>query len=226
MAREEFIDNLRLADQLFAPSPTNWPGGKTTYFAGDPWLTPKSVEGFEPADFADWPREEREELEREVAAFLAIAREVPPDQPATKAQSKQARKHLERVMKIVRDRLLPQWLEALEGMLQEATAAAKSKGWYVEKDEEQIEESLLGKYKAPRLRIRTWDKEVMLRPIVRFGSGRQGVVDLIESPTYETAYFVTFRDGRWKIVSPQGKLHKRPFTQDTFANTITKLSRV
>jgi hypothetical protein len=226
MAREQFIDNLRLADQLLAPITMSWPGGKTTYYSGDPWLTPKSVEGFEPADFADWPKEEREELEREVAAFLAIAREVPPNQPATKAQSKQARKHLERVMMIVRDRLLPEWLEAQEKMLDEAAAAAKAQGWYVEKDEKRIEESLLREYKAPRLLIRTWEKEMMLSPVVRFGSGRQGVVDLKVSPTYERAYSVTFKDGRWWIVSLQGKQHKRPFTRETFVNTINKLSQI
>jgi hypothetical protein len=223
MAREEFIDNLRRAHQLFAPIKMSWPAGRTTYFSGDPWLTPKSVEGFEPADFADWPKEEREELKREVAAFLAIAHEVPPDQPATKAQSKQARKHLERAMRLVRDRLLPEWLGALEGMFQEAMVAAREKGWYVEKDEKQIEEGLLGEYKAPRLLIRTWEKEVMLSPVAHFGSGRQGIVDLIVSPTYERAYSVTFKDSRWQIVSLRGKLHKRPFTKDTFVNTINKL---
>src|SRR5437870_6339177 len=113
-------------------------------------------------------------------------------------------------MKIVRDRLLPEWLEAQEKMLEEATAAAKAKGWYVEKDEKQIEESLLGTYKAPRLLIRTWEKEVMLSPVARFGSERQGVVDLKVSPTYERAYSVTFKDGRWLIVSLRGKQHKRP----------------
>jgi hypothetical protein len=199
---------------------------RTSYSTRDPWLTPLSVEGFDPADFAEWPKKERERLEREVDAFLAITREVPPNEPAPKAQKKQARKHLEGAIKIVRDHLLPEWLDAQEKMLEEATAAANAKGWYVEKDEKQIEESLLGTYKAPRLLIRTWEKEMMLSPIARFCAGRQGVVDLRVSPRYETAYFVTFKDGRWQIVSSRGNLHKRPFTKDTFASTITKLSRV
>ena len=204
----------------------SWPGGRTSYFSGDPWLTPLSVAGFDPADFAAWPKQEREKLEREVDAFLAIARAVPPNEPAPKAQSKRARKHLENAIKVVRDHLLPEWLEAQEKMLQEATAAAKAKGWYVEKDEKPIEESLLGTYKAPRLLIRTWEKELMLSPVARFCAGRQGVVDLKVSPTFDRVYAVTFQDGRWQIVSLQGRLHKRPFTRDTFTNTITKLSQV
>jgi hypothetical protein len=114
MAREDFYDSLRIADQLLVPMKVAWPGSRTTYFQGDPWLTHLSVEGFNPADFADWPKEEREKLQAQVDAFLAVARNVSPNAPAPKALAKQARKHLEAIMTIVRDRLLPEWLEAQE----------------------------------------------------------------------------------------------------------------
>ncbi len=230
MAREEFIDSLRFASQMLPPPKVNSGQGAESdahlssalHFA-DLWLTPRSVEGFDPADFADWPRKEREELAREVAAFLEIARRVQANKPATKTQSKQARKHLERAIQIVRPHLLHEWLEAQEKMLKEATAAARARGWYVERDEKEVLESLLGTYNAPRLRIRTRDQEVVLDPIARFGSGRQGVVDLVVMPTYEMVYLVTFKDGRWQIVSPRGRLHRRPFSQTTLANSIAKL---
>jgi hypothetical protein len=223
MAREEFIDNLRLADQLFAPMKTSWPGGRTSYFSGDPWLTPNVVDGFDPADFADWPKEEREKLKSEIAAFLGVAKDVPPDGPATPVQRRKAREHLEAAMKVVRPRLLKEWREAQEKMLQEATSAARAEGWYVEKDEKKIEESLLGEYYAPRLRIRTPDKEVVLDPIACFGSGRQGIVDLVVLPTYETAYLIVFRRGDWRIVSYR-KQYDKPFTAKTLVHTITRLS--
>lgn len=202
-----------------------------TYLSSPPqfpdlWLTPKSVEGFDPADFGDWPRKEREELANKVAAFLDIATRVGADKPATKTQSKQARRQLKGIIAIVRPRLLNEWLEAQEEMLEEATAAAKSKDWYVEKDEKEVLESLLGTYKAPRLRIRTPDREVVLDPVARFGSGRQGVVDLLVMPTYEMVYLVAFKDGRWQIVSPRGRLHRRPFSRKTLVNSIAKLPRL
>jgi hypothetical protein len=225
MAREDFYDSLRLADQLLVPMKVTWPGSKTTYFQGDPWLTPLSVEGFNPADFADWPEKDRKRLQAEVDAFLTIARQVPPNAPASKALAKQAREHLEAVMTIVRDRLLPEWLEAQEQMLQEAEAAARAKGWYVERDEMQLEESLLRVYSAPSLLIRTWDRELRLMPVARFCAGRQGAVDVKVSPTYERAYTVTFKDGRWQIVSLQGRQNKRPFNRETFASTISRLSQ-
>jgi hypothetical protein len=231
MAREQFIDSLRLASRMLTPPiVSSVQGAQTNAYlasklhAADFWLTPKSVEGFDPADFADWPKNEREELSREVAAFLAIAKEVPANKAVTKAQSNQARKHLERAIQTVRKHLLNEWLEAQRKMVDEATAAAEAKGWFVEEDEKEVLESLLGTYKAPRLRIRTKDREVVLDPIARFGSGRRGVVDLVVMPTYETAYLVAFKDGQWQIVSPRGTAHSRPFTQATLVTTITKLS--
>ncbi len=116
------------------------------------------------------------------------------------------------------------WLDAQKQMLEEATAAAKKKGWFFEEDEKEMQESLLGSYKAPRLRIRTLNNEVLLDPIARFGSGRQGVVDLVVMPTFETAYLVVFKNGEWQIVSPRGTMHRRPFSQTTLVNTITTLA--
>jgi hypothetical protein len=231
MAREEFIDNLRRASRLLPPPGVSSHQGAQTdamlsarLHAADLWLTPKYVEGFDPADFADWPRAQREELAKEVAAFRTVAEQVSSAKPATKAQSQQARRHLEQVIKLVRHHLLHEWLNAQQQMMEEATEAAKAKGWHVDQDEKEILESLLGIYQAPRLRIRTQDKEVILDPIARFGSGRQGVVDLVVMPTYETAYMVTYKGNHWYIVSPHGSQHSRPFNRTTLVNTITKLA--
>jgi hypothetical protein len=230
MAREQFIENLRSASRMLSP-PTVSSGQDAQVdtriskilHSSDLWLTPKSVEGFDAADFTDWPDSDRERLEREVRAFVAITEGVQPDKPATRTQSNQARKHLEEITKIVRQRLLHEWLEAQRKMMEEATAAATANKWYVEKDEKEVLESLLGRYKAPRLRIRTPDQEVVLDPIARFGSGHRGVVDLVVMPTYETAYLLAFKDGEWQIVSPRGTGHTRRFSQATLVNTITKL---
>jgi hypothetical protein len=54
------------------------------------WLTPKSVEGFEAADFPFLPESERTQLADLVAQFHAIASIVPPTEPATREQIDQA----------------------------------------------------------------------------------------------------------------------------------------
>ena len=231
MAQEQFIDSLRLASRMLPlPKVNSEQGGQADshlapkLYEADVWLTPRSVEGFDIADFPGWSRKERDELTREVNAFLTIAKQVPANKPATRAQSNQARKHLERIIQMVRSKLLPEWLAAQQRMMAEARAAAEAEGWYVQMDEKEILESLLGSYKAPRLRIKTHASEVVLDPVARFGSGRKGVVDLVVMPTYETKYLVAFKDGEWQIVSPRGTAHSRPFTQATLVNTITRLS--
>lgn len=231
MAREDFIDSLRRAYRLLAPAKVSSGQGahsdariSSLLNGSDLWLTPKSVEGFDPADFEDWPKEDREELSRQVTAFLEAAERVAPNRPAQKVQSKHARKHLERVLDIVGKQLLHEWLAAQQELMDEARAAAEAKGWYVHMDKKDVLESLLGSYEAPRLRIRTNDMEVVLDPVARFGSGRQGVVDLVVMPTYETAYLVAFKNDRWQIISPHGTAHGRPFTQAALVNTIARLS--
>jgi len=52
----------------------------------DIWLTPKSVAGYEEADFEFLSEEERYRLTACVDNFLEIAKQVPPDQPATQEQ--------------------------------------------------------------------------------------------------------------------------------------------
>jgi len=230
MAREEFIDSLRRASRLLpAPSVSSDQGSKAeAYYSSslhstDLWLTKGSVSGFDINDFADLPLEARCKLAKEVASFQAIASVVPQNKPATKSQSSHARKHLQEVIKIVRDRILPEWLEAQQEMISEATAAAREQGWYVQRDEKELRESLLGKYRAPRLHIRTENNEVILDPIAYFGSGRRGVVDLVVMPTFETQYLVTYKDGNWLIVSTHGTQHARPFNRATLTHIIAKL---
>jgi len=232
MARDEFFDNLRHADQMLTAPHVNSGLGRaidTDYskrlHSADLWLTAKAVEGFDPADFRAWPREERERLVKEVAAFLEIASRVAPDKPATKSQSENARRHLKAAIEVVGRRLQQQWLSELKQMEHVAATAAKEKSWYVDSDEKEISESLLGTYKAPRIRIRTPDHEVVLVPGVRFGSGRQGLVDLMVLPSYERAYVVAFKSGEWQIVSLRGTQSKRPFNPQTLVNTITRLPR-
>jgi hypothetical protein len=232
MARQDFIENLRMASRMLPlPRENGGQGPQTEAYESSSslmrshelWFNERFLQGFDPRDFADWPKDERDRLAKEVAAFRAIAERVPANTPATKTQSKQAWRRLERAIQIVGKHLLDEWLLAQERMLDEAKAAAKANGWYVEQDEKEVVESLLGAYKAPRLRIRALDREAVLNPIAYFGSGRRGVVDLVVLPTYETAYFLTFKNGEWKIVSPNGAQNKRPFTRETFASTFSRL---
>lgn len=215
MAYKEFINNLRYGSRMLPPPNVSTEGGgevaaryKAILTGADLWLTPKVVEGYDPADFLHLSTTEQRELDEEVSAFRAIAEEIPPDKPATSHQSKEARKHLEKVIKLVRGPILARWLKAQAVLMEEAKEAAKEKGWYTEMQQKRIDESLLGTYQAPRLLIRNVDGEVFLNPVAYFGSGNQGVVDVVASPTFETAYYLTFSGEQWQIVPSRGTAQK------------------
>jgi len=230
MAREHFIDNLRRASRLLLPPAVsnNQGSDANTRLSGslsnaDLWLTTKVVADYDPKDFANWPQETQERLAQYVAAFLSIANIVPADKPATHLQSVKAQKSLNAVIQLVGRQLLDEWLKAQHSMLDDAANAAKTKGWFVQQDEKEVIETMLGTYKAPRLRIRTMDKEVVLDPIGLFCSGKQGVVDLVLLPAFETKYLVTFKEGQWRIVTPNATSYTRPFSATTFVNTVSQL---
>ena len=185
-----------------------------------------SSAGFDPADHTDRPPEEQAELAREVAAFEQLVRETPPDAAPSEAVPAAARGHLENVQRLVRERLLPEWLAALHAMLDLAADAVRGRDWYIQKDEKELNESLLGKYRAPRLRLRSLEREVFLDPIARFGSGKRGMVHLVAMPTFETAYLITLKAGKWRIESLQPGSLRRPLSKATFMKTLAEIPRL
>jgi len=98
MAKQEFLDSFRIARNLFFH-----PRVETDSSQLDPqalelmiaraaiWLTPKSVSGFNPADFAELGSERQRALQTAVQEFVAVASQVPPNEPATPEQLKSAR---------------------------------------------------------------------------------------------------------------------------------------
>ena len=229
MARDDFINNLRMASSELGPMTVESDQGPelNAYYSrmlrsADLWLTYKSVEGFGLADFPELQQKQRQQLVDEVNAFLAIAKEVPADKPASKEQSDDARTHLLRIIEIVGGVLRTEWLSAQQHVIKEASDAAEAHGWYVKLDQKTLIENLLGKYKAPRLLITTENnRQILLDPIARFGSGRQGIVNLVVMPSFDTRYMLTFKDNGWSIISRSGSHHRRPFNQMTLVNSIS-----
>jgi hypothetical protein len=93
MAKQDFLDNFRIARNLY-----NHPRVQSDTGQLDPqavgllisraaiWLTPKSVKGFNPADFPELGPLRQTELQSAVQDFLAVARQVPPNDPASPEQ--------------------------------------------------------------------------------------------------------------------------------------------
>ncbi len=108
MSKKDFLDNVRLARNLFvhghATSDSRHldPAALTrALIRAAIWLTPKAVESFNEADFAELGPVRQRALERAVQEFESIARQVPPDAPASDAQVSQAGDALRRILEIL-----------------------------------------------------------------------------------------------------------------------------
>ncbi|MGH3626416.1 MAG: hypothetical protein ACRDRL_03095, partial [Sciscionella sp.] len=89
-SKRVFLANFRIARNLFvhgrvaADSPTiDAAAIERTLARAAIWLTPKSVSGFNAADFPELGTTRQQELLSAVQSFLAVAREVPSEGPAT-----------------------------------------------------------------------------------------------------------------------------------------------
>ncbi len=107
MSKPEFLLNMRVARSLFGNQRVraDLPTANIADFSKDfsraaIWLTPKSVEHFNAADFPELG-EKQAELQDAVLAFRTIAKEVPPDEAATNEQLGNAKVAFERVLKII-----------------------------------------------------------------------------------------------------------------------------
>jgi hypothetical protein len=93
MAKQEFLSNFRIARNLFAhphvptdSSQINPQAMERMLARAAIWLTPKSVKGFNADDFPELGIDRQRELQAAVREFLEVAKEVPPNEPATPEQ--------------------------------------------------------------------------------------------------------------------------------------------
>jgi hypothetical protein len=107
MSKPEFLRNVRVAKNLYgnqrvtadSPAVNIAESGKALSCAAI-WLTPKSVEHFNAADFPELG-EKQAALQDSVLAFRTIAKEIPRDEPATNEQLGNAKVAFERVLEII-----------------------------------------------------------------------------------------------------------------------------
>jgi hypothetical protein len=92
-SKEKFLANFRVARNLFfhprveADSSTiDTTSISDVLTRGAIWLTPKSVEGFNSADFPELKTDRQTKLLNAVQAFKTVANQVPADKPPTKEQ--------------------------------------------------------------------------------------------------------------------------------------------
>jgi hypothetical protein len=108
MAKQDFLDNVRIARNLFVhprvatDSTQNDANAISQMIARAAiWLTPKSVKGFNADDFRELGPERQSELGVAVREFLDVAQEVPPNAPAMPEQLSKAKVAFEKIRQIL-----------------------------------------------------------------------------------------------------------------------------
>jgi hypothetical protein len=100
MARAEFLSNFRTARNLFLHSRDEGNGSPIAV-----WLTPRSVQGFDAADFPELGPDRQRDLQLAVDEFLQVAKQVPPTELPTRQQWETARGAFEKMLALLGPRV-------------------------------------------------------------------------------------------------------------------------
>ncbi len=121
MAKHEFLKSLRVARNLFFHQRAQANGSHTadgTASRGDIWLTPRSVRAFDVGDFPELGPDRQRALQTAVRDFLDVATQVPPNEPATPEQIRQARLLFTKILEILAAYFAtPQEMDRVEAVL-------------------------------------------------------------------------------------------------------------
>lgn len=107
MAIDDFWRNLRTAASLVAPSATtDWLDADTGAVeshlrAAMIWLTPRSVDGFDPNDFRFLDEDQQVALQESIERFRKVAEQVPGNKPATRLHAKEGRNAFGEILKLL-----------------------------------------------------------------------------------------------------------------------------
>ena len=232
MARDEFIQNLRLAAGLISPkvqtTGTELDAGSTSARLARAalWLTPKAVEGFDPDEFNDLHEAERKELKNSVTAFRALAEAIPPQSPATDEQYRSGLDLLQRIFSIVRKLILDEWSSSVEQLISQAEEWTREKGWSSRRESKTVRERLLDSYDLSQLLIQVNGSTLLLDPVARFVPGALGVADLALVPSYHSVRIPRREDGWHLHIDPDrrgGEESQSLWNEEAFLHAVELL---
>jgi hypothetical protein len=169
------------------------------------WLTPESVEGYDPDEFKDFPK--RDELDQAVNEFRQLAAAVGAEQPASDQQFQAGGVLVQRIVELVADFVLSEWRPSVEKLLRDAEGWAQKQNWPCRWETKQLNERLLGTYELPQLFIQAGKASLLLDPIGRFVPACDGLVDFSLIPSYHSA-MIQKTEGSWRLRLERGKTVK------------------
>jgi hypothetical protein len=191
------------------------------------WLTPKVVAAYDPAAFADWSSEPKEELRGAVEVFKFVAAKVPPDKPATATQFRDGLQAFDRLKTAVRKMVLEEWVNAANGLIKQIEGWAEEARWVTRREKKTLNEALIGEYLLDRLYLHAEGNLYILDPLSRFIPGGLGAFDLSIQPSFYVTSIYRNMDGRWYVhLDVRQGVHgakKEPLTHDSFRRAVADL---
>jgi hypothetical protein len=126
------------------------------------------------------------------------------------------------------------WLTRLTDLVQSVLSWADELGWSTRRIEVPLNDSELGKYKAPALLMQEDAVRILLEPVARSAPGAEGVVDLYLMPAYDDIASLYFYDGQWHVhymfpgtptVATTREAEGRPLTMDTLREVLVEMKK-
>jgi len=193
----------------------------------DLWLTPKVVERYDPTEFQEWPKEVQDRLSRAVDSFRRWSSTVPPNKPANREQYEKGLEALKQILGAIREQVLREWLTALGQLTSQVTTWCDECEWPWRRYPKELEETLLGKYKAEQIQLYAEQNHYVLDPLARFVPGAKGALDLMLVPSfYVTSVYRDF-NGVWHVHldAEKGAAGNRrtPWSKDSFIQALRNL---
>ncbi|MBW3539299.1 MAG: hypothetical protein KY476_03440 [Planctomycetes bacterium] len=231
--REEFILDVRRVMRLVRPVVSTDSGVVRADSIGAAlrsaalWLSPTTVEQFEPAEFADVQQGLQQELVRAVAEFRAIAEAVPADAAATEDQFRQGVDAFQQLVEAVRGIVLPEWQTAAAELVAQAEEWCEAAGWRARRLSKQLAETLLGSYSLPQLQLYAEQNLYVLNPVARFVPAAMGAFELSIQPSFDLTGLYRDFSGKWYvhlgIGQPPTNPRSEPWTRETFRAAVEEL---
>jgi hypothetical protein len=91
------------------------------------------------------------------------------------------------------------WTELLQELVHKVQEWLPQQEWASKVIEKEMEDSLLGEYKAPALVMQRDFTRVMMEAMTRFAPGTDGVVDLYKMPAYDDIASLYRIKEEWKL---------------------------
>ncbi len=185
------------------------------------------MDTYDPAAFAAWPGELREELGRAVDGFRAVAATVPPDKPATAPQFRDGVQAFDRLKAAVQKVVWSEWKSAADGLIKQVEAWGADFGWVTRREKKKLSETLIGEYPLDQLYLHAEGYLYILDPLARFIPGGLGAFDLSIQPSFYVTSIYRHMDGVWYVHLDVGQgLHeakREPLTRDSFQRAVAEL---